>query len=105
MIFIASGVVCGKYYLQFGMWSWDISRAKHEKEICTLLGTAISFLSTTLPELAKTLCNDVNDRKSAVLVSYLAIAFIIWAVVSYYKSVLEYIDELKDKEADEKETD
>lgn len=100
IIFIASFVVCGRYYFLYGMDSWDSDRAEREKKVCALLGTAISFVSTTLPELAKMLCTDANDRTCAVLVAYLAIAVILLAVVSYYRRVLEYIDEMKDKKTE-----
>lgn len=102
MLFMASGVVCGKYYLLYEMDSWGLNRAKREAKSSALLGTAFSLVSTTLPELAKMLCVDANDRKWAVFAAYITIGVILWASVSYYRCVLEYIDELNEKKKEQR---
>ena len=98
MLFVVFSVVCGKYALLRGMDSWDSRRAKREAKSSALLGTAISFISTTLPELAKMLCSDIGERNYAVLAAYLVIGIILLTSVSYYQRVLAYADELEEKE-------
>lgn len=98
MIFISSGVICGAYFLWYDMKSsHDIQRVKREAKSSALLGTAVSFVSTTLPELAKMLCTDFNDRNWAVLVAYIAVAVVLGTSAVYYRMVLEYIDKEKEK--------